>query len=257
MFVRANAEKPGATVALGEQLFAITDALDGSVSLTRILADPSVPDSGKAEILNTILDERFDPRVREIALAMVGSRWSNDEHLPEAIERVGQDAILADAQQRGALDTVAAEIHEIGHAIRLQRDAREALSDPTTEPAGRKALLDAIVSGRGDPATMALAERCTVALRGRRFVANMVDVGVAIAKRRELLVAHVTSAVELNDMQRSRLERALTGIYGRPVEARVSVESQVLGGLRIQIGANVIDKTVVSALTEARRKVAA
>ena len=73
---------------------------------------------------------------------------------------------------------------------------------------------------------------------------------------RSRLVAEVRVARELSDADAQRLAGSLARQYGRPVHLNVVVDPEVLGGIRVEIGDDVIDGTVASRLEEARRKLA-
>ncbi|GAB2472743.1 F0F1 ATP synthase subunit delta [Xylanimonas ulmi] len=243
-------------MALGEQLFAVVDALDSSAALRRALTDPSLPAASKQAVTARVLASGFDPRVVDLVSSMAAARWSADKDLPDAIERLAVSATLTDAAQRGTLESVEDEVFRITRALQGQREARRALSDPASKPERRIALVDALLADKTDPVTLAIARRATTALRGRRFVAALIDVGHVIAERRERLVATVTSAVELTEAQSARLNSLLEQAYGRQVQVYVTQDPAVVGGLRIQIGADVVDNTVLSRLADARRRLA-
>jgi F-type H+-transporting ATPase subunit delta len=243
-------------LALGEQLFVVVDALDSSGALRRTLADPSLPGEARSGVARQVLAGGFDPRVVDLVQHLTASRWASDKDLPDAIERLGLDAVLASAEARGALERVEDEIFRTTRALHGQREARQALSDPTTKPERRVALVDALLVGKADPVTVAIARRATTALRGRRFVAALMTAGSVIAERRRRVVATVTSAVELSDAQRERLTALLERAYGGAVQVYVTLDPAVVGGLRIQVGADVVDNTVLSRLADARRRLA-
>jgi len=92
---------------------------------------------------------------------------------------------------------------------------------------------------------------------GRNFVQVLVDndrlaVVPAIralfeALKREqegVLEAQITSAFALDDEQKSRLVRRLESKYQRKVSAQVSVDPQLIGGVKIVVGDKVLDATV-------------
>ncbi|QAY63271.1 F0F1 ATP synthase subunit delta [Xylanimonas allomyrinae] len=241
---------------IGDELFAVVDALDSSGALRRTLSDPSLPPASKEAVAGGVLAPHFDPRVVDLVRSMASARWSADKDLPDAVERLAIAATLADAEARGTLETVEDEIFRITRALQGQREARRALTDPTSKPERRIALVDALLAGKVDRATAAIARRATAAPRGRRFVASLVTVGGIIAERRERLVATVTSAVELTPAQEERLGSLLERAYGRQVQVYVTQDPAVVGGLRIQIGADVVDNTVLSRLADARRRLA-
>jgi len=69
-------------------------------------------------------------------------------------------------------------------------------------------------------------------------------------------VAVVRVARELPDGDLERLRTALTAQYGRDLHLNVVVEPELIGGLRVEIGDDVIDGTVASRLHDARRRLA-
>ena len=60
----------------------------------------------------------------------------------------------------------------------------------------------------------------------------------------------------LDDAQRHRLAQALSGIYGKSVQVNVDVDPEVVGGIRVQVGDEVVDGTILRRLEEARRLIA-
>jgi len=240
---------------LGEQLFALVDALDHSGSLRRTLADPSIPAGPKAGLVAQLLKDA-EPAVIEAAQGLVGSRWSEDRDLADAAEHLGFHALLADANARGQLDTVEDELFRLTRALVGQREVRQTLFDDKIPGAARADLVDLILAGRTDPSTAAIARRAASAPRGRRYVATLGHIADLIAERRNRQVATVTSAAPLTTAQRDRLASILERAYGRAVQINEVHDTQVLGGLRIQVGANVVDSTVLARLADARRRVA-
>ncbi|GAA4721361.1 F0F1 ATP synthase subunit delta [Isoptericola chiayiensis] len=241
---------------LGEQLFVVVTALDGSGALRRSLADPSREGDDKAQVVRTVLAGGFDERVIDLVSGLARSRWSSEADLTDALERLGVDAVLAGAEARQALETVEDELFRLTRALAGQRDVRQALSDPTTEASRRAALVDDLLDGKVDPVTLVLARRATTAPRGRRFVPSLTWFGDVAAERRHRLVASVTSGSVLTAAQEERLGGILERAYGRPVQLNVTVDPAVVGGLRIQVGADVVDSTVLTRLADARRRLA-
>ncbi|WP_315097254.1 F0F1 ATP synthase subunit delta [uncultured Cellulomonas sp.] len=240
---------------LGEQLFALVDALDSSGSLRRTLADPSLEADAKADLVARLLSDA-DPRVVQAAQGLVRSRWSADADLTEAVEHLAMHSVLAAAQADGALERVEEELFRLVRSLAHQREVRRALFDDLVPAASRGTLVDDLLAGRAHPSTALLARRAAVAPRGRRYVATLGHLGDLVAERRQRQVATVVSATELTPPQRDRLAQLLERAYGRPVQLNVVVDEQVLGGLRVQLGAKVVDATVLSRLADARRRLA-
>ena len=68
------------------------------------------------------------------------------------------------------------------------------------------------------------------------------------------IVAQVSAAADLTDTQRRRLTEVLTRIYHNPVSVQLSVNSELLGGLAVAVGDEVIDGTLSSKLDAAATK---
>jgi F-type H+-transporting ATPase subunit delta len=75
------------------------------------------------------------------------------------------------------------------------------------------------------------------------------------SQRRDELIALVTVAAPLTEQQHARLSSALEAHYGKPVTLQLVQDPAVMGGIRIQVGDEVVDGTVLRRLDEARRHV--
>ncbi|MBF0688798.1 MAG: F0F1 ATP synthase subunit delta [Cellulomonas sp.] len=245
----------GTARTIGDELFALVDALDSSGSLRRTLADPSLEPEAKSGLVARLLDGA-DPRTVEIAQALVRSRWSADADLAHAVERLAFVALLSSAQSAGTLAQVESELFAITRALAGQREVRRFLLDDAYPAQARGELVDRLLDQQGDPITQAVARRAAVAPRGRRYVTTLQHVGDVIAELRSLEVATVVSASPLTPTQTDRLADLLGRALGRAVQVNVVVDPDVVGGLRVQSGPDVIDSTVLSRLADARRQLA-
>ncbi|WP_263731627.1 F0F1 ATP synthase subunit delta [Cellulomonas sp. SG140] len=240
---------------LGEELYALVDALDASGSLRRVLADPSAAGEAKAALVARLL-AAADARTVAVAQDLVRSRWSADADLADAAQRLGTSAVLAAAQSAGTLEQVEQELFAVIGALSGQRDLRRALFDPSVPGEARADLAERVLGSHVSATTLLLARRAAAAPRGRRYVAWLGDVVDLIAERRHHRVATVTVAAPLSDAQRGRLAGLLATALGRQVELDVVVDPRVIGGLRVQSGPDVIDSTVLARLADARRQLA-
>lgn len=243
-------------VLIGEQLYSFVDALDASGALRRALADPSRLPADKATLVRDLLGDQADERTVAILVATVSQRWSAEKDLVEAIDILATDAMLAAAESRGTLETVEGEIFAITRSMSGQREVRRILSDVTVSTQRRIGLLDSILAGRVDPVTQRLAQRAAVSPRGDVFVTRLARIGDRAAERRQRTIATVTVSAPLSAAHMERLERVLTTSYGKPMHLNITVDPDVVGGIRIQVGADVIDSTVLARLTQVQRRLA-
>jgi len=235
------------------ELFAVTDALAGSAPLRRTLADPAMTPEAKKELLQRLLGGKFSPAVVEFLGNLATEHWGDDSDLPETLEQIGRDAALAEAAKTGNLDLVETQLFDVADALKKADSAsREFLVNPDNPVDEREEVFDRLLDGKVDPATLLLAKRCIARLVGRNIVTAIQQVGGTIAARKARQVAQVTSAVDLTEAQKSRLEKILQRKYGHAVEVYVSIDPTIIGGLRIEIGPDVIDDTVPTRLARAR-----
>lgn len=105
--------------------------------------------------------------------------------------------------------------------------------------------------------TERLVTRLVTQPRGRSLESGIAALSKLAAARRGRVVAEVVSAIPLSDQQKQRLGSALARIYGRQVHLNLDVDPEVLGGVRVRIGDEVINGSIADRLDEASRRMAA
>jgi F-type H+-transporting ATPase subunit delta len=238
---------------VGEELFAVSRLLEGSASLRRAATDPNADGESKAALVQQLLGGKVSGPTVDVVAGLARSRWSSGGDLVDACEELGVQATLAGAEQLGALERVEDELFRFGRVVVGQRELRAALTDRTVPTASRTALVGDLLDGKAAPATVALARHAASQPRGRRFEQVVEEIGEAVARRRDRAVARVTSAIPLTEQQRERLTAALGRVYGRTMHLDVDVVPSLVGGLRVQVGDEVIDASVVARLARADR----
>lgn len=246
----------GKALAYGQQIFAVVDALDSSGSLRRALTDPSRSGEDKAGLVSGLLRGQVDDAVVDLVSGMARSRWSGGADVATALESIGVQSLLASAQSRGALDNVENELFRFGRTLAATRELRTALASRELPAERRVALVDSLLADKVEPETAQLVRRAAGSRRERSVQVALAHFGDRAAARRERQVAIVTAAAPLTQAQLARLGGILERAYGHEVKINVSVEPSVLGGLRVQVGSEVLDATVLSRLEEARRRFA-
>lgn len=240
---------------VADDLFSVAAVLADEPRLRRVLTDVSRDAASKAGLVR----ELFAGKVGDTALALLSkaasSRWAATRDLRDALEHLGVVAAVTAAEQAGEADRVEDELFAFGQLVTGSPGLRDALSDPARSVQDKRGLLHGLLEGKVSPATLKLAEQTVSGFH--RTVSNAIEEYQRIAAAHRLrLVATVYAARPLGDRDRERLGRALAAQYDRPVHLNVVVEPDVLGGLRVEIGDDVIDGTVASRLHDARRRLA-
>lgn len=240
---------------LASQFFAVVDALDSSSALRRAVGDPSRLPEDKAALVADVLTGA-DPLVVAAVQSVARARWSSDADMVEAVEHLGIDAALTAAQAAGELTQVGAELFAITQALVPAREMRRTLYSDTYHAKARGDLAESLLAGRGTSVTRLLVRRAAESPRGRRFVATLLHLCDEVAERNQRGVATVKTAAPLSTTQRDRLAALLERAYGHAVQVREVIDPEVIGGLRVEVGPEVVDATVLSRLADARRRLA-
>ncbi|HET7475760.1 MAG TPA: F0F1 ATP synthase subunit delta [Dermatophilaceae bacterium] len=241
---------------LAEGLFAAAAALDSSAALRRALTDPSRDPAARRSLVGRLFRGKVSEAAQSVLEELATARWSHERDLGDAAEQLAVEAVAAAAEEHQRLDSVEDELFRFGRIVAGSPDLREALTDRGRDAEDRAALAAQLLAGKVSPETGRLIRQLVRAPRGRRFdraLDRYLDIAAA---RRRQLTAIVTAAVPLDDRQRDRLAAALSSMYDRPVHVNVMLDPDVVGGIRVQIGDEVVDGTVLSRLDDARRRMA-
>jgi F-type H+-transporting ATPase subunit delta len=243
---------------LAEDLFGITAALDGNIALRRAVADPAREGEPKAALVERLFTGKVSPEAVVVAKKAAGQRWSEERDLTDTLESLAVAAVVAGAERDGQADQMEDELFRFERIVAGNPGLRDALTDRRADPGGKERLVTSLLEGRSRPETLRLVQQAVRAARGRRFD-RILDryLGIA-ATRRDQLAATVTTAVDLDEEQRRRLATALSNFYdGKAVHLNVVVDPAVLGGIRVQIGDDVVDGTILRRLEAAKRHLGA
>jgi F-type H+-transporting ATPase subunit delta len=171
----------------------------------------------------------------------------------DALETLGATATFLAAERAGELDRVADEVFRISLAITGDPLLRSTLTDHALGEDRKQALLDGLLEGKATRSTRDVVEALVLAPRGRTLedgFAAYLDLAAEVRKRS---LATVTTAVPLDDAQRERLAVSLARELGREVQLQLEVDPQVIGGVLVRIGDEVIDGSTRHRLAQARR----
>jgi ATP synthase F0 subunit b/ATP synthase F1 delta subunit len=250
--VAGKLRSPGLTT-LAEELGSVVRVLIAEPALTKHLAEASDDATAKVRLVDRLFSDRVDDHTAQLLRTAVSQRWSTESDLVDGIEHMARLALLKRAEVEGEVDEVEDQLFRFGRVLDAEPRLSAALSDYTTPADGRIALLDKVIDGSGVNGTAAALLRQTIAaLRGERADEAVVDLAELAVARRGEVVAHVTAAADLSDAQRTRLVEVLSRIYGHPVSVQLHVDPELLGGLSITVGDEVIDGSIAARLAAAQ-----
>lgn len=242
----------GVKLTTGEQLLAVGRAIAGSAQLRAVLTDRSIDAAQKSALLGRIFTS-LDATASKLLAGIAESRWSDGDELVTGLETIGIRAI---AQAAGEKAGIEGELFAVGRAISSDADLELALGSKLGDPAAKAALIERLTGTKASPATVAILTHLVQSPRGRRIGELLSGAAESVAEAFGRTLATVTAAVPLSAAQQSRLATALAAQYGREVRIDVIVDPSVIGGLRVQVGDEVVDGTVAARLTDLRLQLA-
>jgi len=242
---------------LGDQLFGVVGLLDREPAVRRSLSDPAIDASARSGLADNLFRGRISASALEQMTALAGDRWSAPADLADAVEQLAVLAICTAADVAGQLDELEDELFRFGRIVGGDPGLRYALSNLFVSAEGRRSLVVDLLEGKVAGPALRLVSQAASHPRGRSMDANLESYANLAAALRERLVAEVHVAVPLGGDQRSRLAALLAAAYGHDVHLNVVVDSQLVGGMTVRIGDELINGSVASRLAELRRGLAA
>lgn len=241
---------------VGNELFTFTDLLDHNVQVERALTDPARPAADKTTMVHTLLEGKAHPMTVEILDDLVQRRWSKPHDIANAVEDFGVDAMMYYADATGTTMKVSVELAELHSALLNMPVVRTRLYDEHSSAQARVTLLHEVLSGNQvSKVTMRLAEHATENPRRRRYLATIQWLINKLSRHMGESMVTVTTAAPLSDEQIDRLTKIYTKRTGHAVHINSVVDPTVLGGMRVQIGHEVNDNTVIAQLNKLKRSV--
>ena len=243
---------------IGNELFTITNVLDHNIQLERALTDPSRPVEDKVAVVKTLIGDQAHPLVMEIMSDLVSRRWSRVSDIANAVEDFGVDGMMYYADHTNTTLQVSVELAELHSALLNLPVVRTKLYDATVPSEARVKLLYSLI-GDADftKVTKRLAEHATCNLRNRRYLQTIQWLINKFSRHMGESMVTVTTATPLSKEQVEKLVAIYTVKTGHSVHINSVVDPTVMGGMRIQVGDEVTDNTVVAQLQHLQRTVKA
>jgi F-type H+-transporting ATPase subunit delta len=242
---------------LADELLEVAGLLAREVRLRRALSDPARPGEDRVRLLRGLVADQLGEPSLELLDALVAGRWSVPSELLDGCEQLGVQALLASADRAGNLSEVEDELFRFGQVVAGDPALAAALGDRRVPVAQRATLVESLLAGKASEVTVRAARAALGGFGGRSIEAGLTRLVELAAERRHRNVAYVTVATPLGEAEERRLGAALSARYGRDVSVKTTVDPRVLGGVRVQVGADLYDGTIARRLARARNALAA
>lgn len=270
-------------VRRADELAEVDRLFAGNHALRSAITDTSIPPAARQAVLDDLLRARVSPEVRR-AVAFAGAAvpapevpaavswlvhrshriaesqegtWSALGHLA-ARQRVGGfAAALFEDLAADRLEEMEDELFRFARTVETAPALRGALVDRDLPVSVRRGVVDDLLSGKVQPATLRLVDYVVAAGRPRDVVGTLFWLVDRTAEARGWRVALVAAAREVEADERARLSESLSRIAGWPVELEVTIDPALLAGVRVRIGDLQVDATARGRLDQLREHMAA
>ena len=243
-----------ALTTLADELTSVATVLIKEHALNTHLAEPSNDPAAKERLVERLFADKLSQSTVDLLKSAVAQRWSSDGNLVDALEHVARLALVVRAERDEQSEEVEEQLFRMGRVLDAESRLNRLLSDPTVPANERIELLNKVLESGGgvNDTTAALLAQTVRLLRGELADAAVADLAELAVSRRGEATAQVTAATEISDAQRSRLTEVLSRIYGTDVSVQLEVDPDIVGGLLITVGEEVIDGSISSRLAAAR-----
>jgi F-type H+-transporting ATPase subunit delta len=240
-------------LATGEGLLEAGRVVGGSPQLLAALADPSADAVAKVALVNSVFSSGVTPRALELLQAVAAERWSSHGDLLAGIEDLGIRAVAASAPSGVSVES---EMFAFGATVSSDSALELALASKLGASAAKAHLVDTLLAGKASAQALAIVRHLVLQPRGRRIGELLRHAASVVADQGGATIATVSSATVLPAEQLNRLKTELARRYGRELSVNLVIDPALLGGLRIQIGDDVIDGSVATRLNDLRIQLA-
>jgi F-type H+-transporting ATPase subunit delta len=154
-------------------------------------------------------------------------------------------ALFALAEERGQLETVAADLARVQALIDSSRDLNLLLRSPILSRTDQARAIGALLDRLGvSPLVKNLAG---LMARNRRLFALAKTIAAfreRLARHRGEVAAEVTSAIPLRPEHEQAVREALKRVIGRDVALQTRIDPALLGGLVVKVGSRMLDNSL-------------
>ena len=161
---------------------------------------------------------------------------------------------LAERQGPGALEEFGRALDELAALLRSDPRARQFLDTPRVSPAQKKAALTAALAGRAP----AMFVRFVMVLTDKRRQSLLPEIALAYRDLTDERMGRVRVAVTIShapdEALQAEIGNALADRLGRTVIPTYRVDPELLGGMVLRLGDEILDGSVRSRASALRRR---
>ena len=243
-----------ASLATAEALFGASAVIGASSQLRSTLSNPAIEVSAKQGLVAQVFGKGFDKSAAMLLGVAIEQRWSSESDLVAGIEDLALRCAASSVKTAGAIE---GELFSFARAVSSDAELELALGSKLGNPDAKATLArNLLTKAKALPATVVIVSSLVRSPRGRRIGALLTSAADIVADQGGCLVATVTSAQPLESGQLNTVSAVIALRYGRKAVLNTVVDPGSLGGVRIQVGNDVIDGSIATLLEDLRLQLA-
>ncbi|AIG64295.1 ATP F0F1 synthase subunit delta [Corynebacterium atypicum] len=226
--------------ATGAELFELVEFLDAERQLRLALADQASEGQQRCDLTDQLFGGKLAQPTLDALKTAVSQNWSTPRELRDGLVLLARRALLRGAQAEGQLAQVEDELFQLARILEDEPKLVQLLGEKMVAPDRRRQLAAAVLYGKVTKYTEALV----LQVIGRPEHDAIDDVDTLVHQVAEFSghdVAHVVSAGEVSAGQRAQLAEKLGRIYGREMRVHTEIDPELLGGVTVKVGNELID----------------
>lgn len=161
-------------------------------------------------------------------------------------------ALFNAAYKAGVVDQVESDLGLVSYTVESSPRLREAVHAPLVPPETKRRIVEGVFGGKVHQITLSYLYLLVDKRREEAMAVTEAAYIELANEARGIALVEVTSAVELTPDERARLREKLSVRIGKMVELTARVDPEIIGGLIVRIGDNVIDGSVRGHLVKLR-----
>jgi F-type H+-transporting ATPase subunit delta len=170
--------------------------------------------------------------------------------------RVYAEALLEAARANEELDAVRTEFDDLAAAVEESEELRDFLRNPQIESQTKRAALEDLLAGGNERFVNFVR---LLVEKGR--IAELDDVHDEwerlLAREARVLELELTTAIELSDAEANGIVEQIGRVSGRRVVATRTVDPDIIGGIVVRAGSQLLDASVRGRLEQLRQELTA
>lgn len=258
-----EAKLPTASLQLAKELFGILGTVDSSAGLRRALTDPSRSGDEKSALVRQLVGGKVSADAADIAAGLASLRWAAARDIGDALETLAATVVISVAETKSAvsasgisgLEELENDLFSFNQTVASNHEVQRALSEPQASAAAKTTLVERLVPSASEEAKILISQAAAHprGVKPSRLVAQFAELA---AKRQQRWIATVAVTRPMTQTQLDRLQAGLDGLYGRELKVNVIVDPALIGGIRVQVGDEVLDASVITRLGSLQRQLA-